>query len=57
MRFDGLHVGHVFLGVGLGMGVARLDGIAPWSLIAAVLAVGMFGMVLDYLGLLDNNRR
>ena len=57
MRFDGLHVGHVILGLGLGLAVARLDGRpAPWALIAAIAALGAFGMVLDCLGAFDRSR-
>ena len=56
MRFDGLRVGHVILGLGLGLAVARLDGPAPWTLIAAVVALGAFGMVLDYLGAFDRSK-
>lgn len=44
-----LHLGHVCWGFGMGMGLSRIEGPYSWSLIAAVVALGFFGMVLDYL--------
>jgi F0F1-type ATP synthase assembly protein I len=45
---DTIHIGHVIWGLGLGQLAAKMEGPASWGLIAAILALGMFGMVLDY---------